>query len=989
MNGVFTTLKHLANTVKKIGNIKSSPRLYEKIFSISKKIFDADTCSILLKDSASGTIAVAAASDPDVVIQRRVPGHGALGRALKTGVVQLAHEAIEDTENRGEILSEVVVPLRDNEEIIGVLKLESRKARFNDDYLDLFTIFGEQVAASISHLRVRKQVEERARILAAISKTSSLATSWGGQTDALDTVLHLVMETLGPDGCSLQLLDPVGNDLIVKQGLGTFTNLIGTHIPADRTIPGLAASTKRPSLIPDVSQIDEKISVLPEYLSEIAVPILFQEEVLGVLHMVHHCANVFDETHLLSAAIFADQLAIIIRGAQVAEARNLLESHLALLTKTSQKISGKKDLTALLNDLLALARKTLDVQHTSVLVPEPSEPYLRIFFAHGTPEDSTDIRIPVEGSITGGVYRTGAPAFVPDVSRDYRYLPGMDDALSEIAVPLKSDGEVIGVLNIESAAPLTAAHVNVLSLFATQIALVIDKADLKSRIEGWRHQFAMLNQAATLNTDMPEEALIDRILEVTIEALDLERCVLFLLDENGDDLYLRAHRGYGDLQGLRIAKGEGITGTVAASGTRLLIEDTGADDRYVDGGVNGRCEMAVPLVVHGEVIGVLDTEGTRVGMWGDDDLELFSAFAVQAAAAVHNKQIFGNLEDANRKLEENITEMVRMNTELTNYSKKVFRINESLEFQLKNLTAVHEAGKTITSSLDLDHTLNTILDMTSQIIGSTAGAIKLMDEETKEFRTRAKSGSLTDISSMSSVFEVPLKIGEKKIGIFELVLKTENGVGKGERRMVETLAAQAAIAIENARLFENTQQIYYDTLRSLARALEARDDYTRGHSERVADLAKRIAEKMALDDQEIQTIYNAALLHDIGKIGIRDKVLLAPRKLTQEEMNIIKDHSAFGNTILMPLKFLSNIREVVCHHHERWDGEGYPDGRKGDEIPLASRIIAVADAYDAMTSNRPYRTSISPRVAVKNIRELAGSQFDPRVVEAFVSLIEL
>jgi putative nucleotidyltransferase with HDIG domain len=526
-------------------------------------------------------------------------------------------------------------------------------------------------------------------------------------------------------------------------------------------------------------------------------------------------------------------------------------------------------------------------------------------------------------------------------------------------------------------------------LVAAQVAMVLDKAQMKSRLKLWQRQLDALNKAAqTLNSVFTLDELVERILDIAVDALDLDRSALLLVNSTGEDLVVEAERGYGaDVKGMRIALGEGITGAVASIGEPILVADTARDERYVDSGVNGRCEMAVPLKVQGRIIGVLDSEGAAPGAFDQYDLDLFSAFAAQAATAVHSTRLLGSLEEANHRLEENVTEMVRMNTELTNYSRKVFRINESLESQLKNLTAIHEAGKTITSSLDLDHTLNTILEMTSQIIGSTAGAIKLLDEETNEFRVRAKSGTLTDVSAMSTVFEVPLEIGDKQIGIFQLVLKAQNGVGKGERRMVETLASQAAIAIENARLFESTQQIYYDTLKSLARALEARDDYTRGHSERVADLSKKMAEDLGLESQEVQTIYNAALLHDIGKIGIRDEVLLAPRKLTENEMNIIKDHSAFGNTILMPLKFLSNIRECVRHHHERWDGTGYPDGKKGEEIPLASRIIAVADAYDAMTSNRPYRTSISHPVAVENIKQLSGAQFDPRVVDSFVRVI--
>jgi putative nucleotidyltransferase with HDIG domain len=234
---------------------------------------------------------------------------------------------------------------------------------------------------------------------------------------------------------------------------------------------------------------------------------------------------------------------------------------------------------------------------------------------------------------------------------------------------------------------------------------------------------------------------------------------------------------------------------------------------------------------------------------------------------------------------------------------------------------------------------------------------------------------------------LPLKIGERTIGVFELVRQATDLLGEDEKQLLETLAAQAAIAIENARLFEGTQRVYYETLRSLARALEARDQYTRGHSERVAELSRATARAMALPEARCELVYNAALLHDIGKIGVRDAVLLAPRRLTAEEFEVIRQHPTFGNVILGPLKFLGQVSRLVKHHHERWDGTGYPDSLEAEAIPLESRIIAVADAFDAMTSSRPYREARSHEDAVAELGRMAGTQFDRDVVAAFCRVV--
>jgi putative nucleotidyltransferase with HDIG domain len=291
--------------------------------------------------------------------------------------------------------------------------------------------------------------------------------------------------------------------------------------------------------------------------------------------------------------------------------------------------------------------------------------------------------------------------------------------------------------------------------------------------------------------------------------------------------------------------------------------------------------------------------------------------------------------------------------------------------------------------------------MTKQIIRSSSSAIKLLDEETKELKIKAaydSHGRLIISDSMyytdeqmrrdfKSFLGVPLKVGEKTIGVFELASLDPDAFGEEEKRMLQTLASQAAIAIENARLFEKTQRTYYETIKSLAQALEARDAYTKGHSERVTKYAIKVAEKMGLSEEDKTLISYSGLLHDIGKIGISDTILKKPYGLTLEEKTAIETHPLFGDNILSPIKFLEKAQQIVLHHHERYDGKGYPAGLRGEQIPITARIIAVTDAYDAMTSERPYRRALSHDDAIKELKEKAGTQFDPKVVETFLTLI--
>ena len=186
----------------------------------------------------------------------------------------------------------------------------------------------------------------------------------------------------------------------------------------------------------------------------------------------------------------------------------------------------------------------------------------------------------------------------------------------------------------------------------------------------------------------------------------------------------------------------------------------------------------------------------------------------------------------------------------------------------------------------------------------------------------------------------------------------------------------------------NAEDMNLNTIKTLAVAIEAKDHYTRGHSDRVTRYAVDIAQEMHLSKKEVEVIQHAGILHDLGKLGIDDAILRKPGKLTDEEYDLIKKHPEIGEYMLGPLKFLKDEKPIVRHHHERYDGRGYPDGLKGEAIPLGARIMAVADTFDAMTSERPYRPIYPINSVVQEIQENSGTQFDPKVVEAFLRVLK-
>ncbi len=234
---------------------------------------------------------------------------------------------------------------------------------------------------------------------------------------------------------------------------------------------------------------------------------------------------------------------------------------------------------------------------------------------------------------------------------------------------------------------------------------------------------------------------------------------------------------------------------------------------------------------------------------------------------------------------------------------------------------------------------------------------------------------------------VPLKIREKIFGVASaFIFQEEMFFSEKDIYYMNFITQKAASAIENIALYENIYENLFSTLFAFVTALEVRDLYTRKHSTRVAKYAHMIAEEMGCTEEELDVINFAGSLHDIGKIGIRDDILLKPGRLTDDEYEKIKEHPVIGAEIISKMGLWDREMEIIRHHHERYDGKGYPGGLKGDEIPKLSRILAVADCYDAMASDRSYREKMEKSIVLDIIQENSGTQFDPEAVDAFLRI---
>ena len=516
----------------------------------------------------------------------------------------------------------------------------------------------------------------------------------------------------------------------------------------------------------------------------------------------------------------------------------------------------------------------------------------------------------------------------------------------------------------------------------------------------------LLKVTQSISSVLNLDQLFSIIVEEAADIFGAEKASLMVIEPGTDFMRIRSALGIPDevLDTARIRVGKGISGTVAQSGESLFIRDIENDPRFGIAGNHGKKQqrydtnslICVPVKDRlGSVLGVLNVNNkSSHEEFTTDDLDLLEVIASQAGIALDNARLFTTARS-----------------------------------RIKELETIHEAGEQILEAQSSDAVLKLLDDQIKEIYPACEHGVIFVDPDNlfvefhhgsqfiKDFFERGKKKGIqaVEIKDLDQIYQRPL-LGEFRepqsvrifddetidqgvlfsipirnprgvLGYVDIYLEDEESINLERVRVLEIVVHQAASNLENRKLYEEMGHGYTETIRALSSAIDAKDKYTIGHSERVALFAVELGRALGFDSQTLNLVERAGILHDIGKIGVSELILGKPGRLDEHEFQEMKDHLRKSAEILKPIKFLGPAYDGLVTHHERMDGRGYLKV-KGDNIPLLGRILAIADAFDAMTSDRPYRKGLPASVARLELKKNAGTQFDPDLVDVFCHVLD-
>ena len=748
------------------------------------------------------------------------------------------------------------------------------------------------------------------------------------------------------------------------------------------------------------------------------VPVFWGDELLGVLEIALDPTDELSQSDIVMLELFATQAAIAIQNARLFSGEKQRRQEVETLREVGLLINRMMDRPELLDMILTALQKVVPYNTASIQLVDGEDLVVEAFQGTEHPEQVIGTKYNLKtNKISHPVLYEGKKVIHNKGKDDQEWLEGpeIDSIQSWLAVPLEVKGNRIGLLSLDHYQPYryTEHEANLALDFANQAAIALENNRLFEEIRRRTREIeAVYESALTLTQELHPDVLFEHLYE-QIETLFKPDAFILATYEPTPDLIRVSYATEAGIrqkhvEGLQIFPNEknSLLSWIIRKRTPLLIGNVETDSLPVQPQQKGktiRSWLGVPLLVGNRLIGALVVQSYEAQAYTHDHRRLLQLLGNQVGIALENSRLF---EDAQRRL--------------------------------SRLTSLREIDQAISGSLDLELTMEVLIDQLISTLEVDAACVLAYKANTQTldyvsaqgFRTKslqftslklgeglagiaAVERSLLHIPDLNaqetSLQKAPLFREEEFItylahpliakgelvGILEVFHRKRMDPNPEWINFLDALARMAAIAIDRLNLYHDLtrsnielKQAYDATIEGWARAIELRDRDTEGHSRRVVALMMNLARKMGITGDRLIHMRRGALLHDIGKMAIPDGILLKSGTLTNEEWVVMKKHPVYAYDMLSTIDYLSQALDIPYSHHERWDGSGYPQGLSGEDIPLPARIFAVVDVWDALQSDRPYRDAWSEEKAIAYLKEKSGKEFDPQVVQAFFELID-
>ena len=1024
--------KRLADVYSHVLSDQDVDSLLERIADTLAELVPYDTFTIYVADEAQRTLSPVLARDEwaeEIMKSRATFGSGLTGWAAQHREPVLANEAHLD--ERVVVIpgtpldpeSMVVIPLIARDEVKGCLNLYriGDDATFTESEFELAQRFGDAAALALDNAQIRNVLEQqaltdpltglynhryfherlRSELTRAIRSRDSVALlmfdidDFKKINDAHD---HSVGDQVLRHLADLLQETVRGSDLTCRIGGEEFAVILPSCDAGDAL--GLAsrlATRVRAFDFAPVGEITLSIGIAqgPEHAMN-------PRELVACADAAMMTAKSRGKNRIV---LFDDDTALRQAGPPRQDVRSI--AHLKMLQSLASKLNRLNDVREIGTTIANELRTLIDYHSCRVYLAEEDLLVPIAFrgefsaYSGETPEALTTT---IGEGITGHAAATRRSLLIPNALEcDYAItVPGTDEIEESIvAVPLTYGSRVIGVVLISKLGvnQFDEDDVRLLEVLAGHASVALENARLyEAQRREAENAKALLRFSDLMSKAASFHSIGNDTVRMAAQLMETEQSSLWLQDDRTGDFVCAAHIGYaGDPgsepivryrvqreSGERLITGRSAPFTVSGEAQQAYFSDRPA-------GAELRTNAIAPLHAGHGVKGWITVryDGPEE-YFTDEKLRLLAGLSYQSSVAMQKAALYKEQKES---------------ADLS---------NSLLEFSRHLATAE-----------GLDDVLTKVVELSARILGSPQTSVWLQEVETGDVVPEAQWGYVDpersrmaalrlsndmannflartepfvlrpqdvahipgaeDIAKNTLFAIAPLQL-DGRLGCIVAVAPALGDYEFSERKMrlLAGVAHQAKLAITNAVSFESLERTFFETVEALANALEAKDEYTSNHARSITDMALDVGSELGIEGGELKRLELGALFHDIGKIGIPSKILAKPGPLDDEEWKVIKTHPELGERILEPIDRLADVRPIVRHCHEHFDGSGYPDAIKGEEIPVESRIILVVDAFDAMTTDRPYRKALPIEEACRRLNESAGRQFDPDIVAAFL-----